>query len=94
MARWYSSDLTAAVFARKIGVRETTLRWWAWRLKSKRDSAARAASAVSPLTFVEMTTSVPSEPLEVVLMSGVRIRLAPDFDADAMKRLLDVLDRR
>jgi hypothetical protein len=41
-----------------------------------------------------MTSAASSEPLEVVLTTGVRIRLPADFDASAVERLLDVLERR
>ncbi len=77
---------------------EQSLRWWKWRLGSKpRDrTVARTArtAEVSPLTFVEMTGAMRSEPLEVVLASGVRIRVPSDFDASTLERLLDVVERR
>jgi hypothetical protein len=45
-------------------------------------------------TFVKMTSAMRSEPLEVVLPRGVRIRVPTDFDASAMERLLDMLESR
>ena len=91
--RWGASGLTAAEFARKVGVREGTLRWWKWRLASTRPEVARAG-AVSPLTFVEMTSVVRRDPIEVVLASGTRVVVPSGFDSSALARLLDVLERR
>ena len=47
-----------------------------------------------PLTFVEMTHATRSEPIEVVLVSGVRVRVPSDYDAAHVARLLDVLAAR
>lgn len=100
MAEWTRSGQGAAEFARRRGLSESSLRWWRWQLGSgpRRGSAraptAPAASAVSPLTFVEMTAAVPSEMLEVVLVSGVRLRIPAGFDIAVIERVLDVLQRR
>jgi hypothetical protein len=94
--QWRASGLTGSAFARKRGVRESTLRWWSWRLSAK--GAARAGRSpreeVSPITFVEMTSAARSEPVEVVFPSGVRVRVPSEFDSAAVGRLLDVLESR
>ena len=90
VARWRVSGLTAAEFARRHRLAEASLKWWKWKLGSKRPKAA----PVSPLTFVEMTAPTRRESLELVLASGVEIRVPADFDEAALVRLLDVLDRR
>jgi hypothetical protein len=96
--RWRASGLTAAEFARRLGVSEKSLRWWKWQLGQPHDVAPRQAQKAkppaSPLTFVEMTAAVQREPFEVVLASGTRVRLPADFDATVLVRLLDVLERR
>jgi hypothetical protein len=89
--QWRSSGLTAAEFAQKVGINGATLRWWSSRLKTK---PGDEGGVVSPLTFVEMTGSARSEPIEVVLGSGVRLLIPVDFDAAAIGRLLDVLAER
>jgi hypothetical protein len=93
---WKSSGLSAARYAPKIGVTAKVLSWWKWRLGEKwdapRDRRTRSSKAVSPLTFVELSAPARSEPFEVVLRSGVRIRVATDFDAEALRRLVGVLD--
>jgi hypothetical protein len=105
VGQWKSSGLTAAEFGRKLGVSEKSLRWWKWRLKSlgrewaktktqTPEGKRQCASPVSALTFVEMTAATRSERMEVVLASGTRVLLAPDFDATALARLLDALERR
>jgi len=100
--RWKASGLTAETFARKHGVSGRSLGWWKWRLKkpARADERSRAGKkavksiAMPPLTFLEMTPALRSEPLEVVLVSGCRVRLHADFDAAALRRLLDVLEGR
>ncbi len=66
--------------------------------KARSHRRARATSeALSPITFVEMSAparAAGTEPLEIVLPSGVRLRVPTDFDAVALGRLLDVLDGR
>ena len=89
IAQWRSSGVSATEFGRRIGKSESTIRWWASRLRSTREAARTA-----PLTFVEVTSAVRSEPIEVVLASGVRLRVAADFDADALERVLAVLEKR
>jgi hypothetical protein len=100
--RWRTSGTTAAECARKLRVSEGALRWWKWRLDSERRESDLAAghaqgappASVSPLTFVEMTTAVLPEPLELVLPGTIRIRIPSDFDSLALARVLDVLERR
>ena len=109
VARWKDSGLTATEFASEVGVSAHSLSWWKWRLTSparaerpKRALARRApqpmggptATAISPLTFVEMTAAPETDRLEVVLPSSVRIRVRPGFDGATLGRLLDVLEAR
>ena len=101
--RWRDSGLTAKEYAAEVGVNAHSLSWWKWRLSSgakaqgrvprKRRSAISPATA-SPLTFVEMTSAVVHESLEVVLPSSIRIRVPSTFDASTLGRLLDVLEHR
>jgi len=88
--RWKASGLSAAEFARREKVRERTLKWWKWQLGSR----AKKAAPISPLTFVEMTSTAPQDGLELVVESGTRVRVPSDFDAATLARLLDVLEHR
>jgi hypothetical protein len=102
--RWRDSGLTAAEFAAELGINAHSLSWWKWRLAAKpakrgparRSSSRRPqiSSVPSPLTFLEMTPPVQGEALEIVLPTGVRIRVPSDFDAAALGRLLGVLEPR
>ncbi len=96
MRRWRESGLTAGEFARRHGINVHTLQWWKWRLGAVgAEGAPRSpAESLAPLTFVEMTGALASEPMELVLGTGVRVRLPPSFETDALERLLDVLARR
>jgi hypothetical protein len=96
--RWRESGQSAAAFAAEIGVSSTALSWWKWHL-GKRATLEKASKrsrkeVVSPLTFVEMSAPVRNEPIEIVLPSGVRIRVASNFDAAALGRVLDALGGR
>jgi len=102
--RWKDSGLTAKEFSSEAGINAHSLSWWSWRLRSgpKRRAPGRrsapmtiaAKSTMSPLTFVEMTTALRGDALEVVLLSGVRICVRPEFDTATLTRLLDVLEAR
>jgi transposase-like protein len=105
---WRASGVSAQEFARRIGVSANSLRHWAWRLKSRAEPTGRSGTSrersaamstvqgtpVSPLTFVEMTAAIQGAPLELVLVNGVRVRVPPEFDASALARILDVVERR
>jgi hypothetical protein len=105
--RWKESGLTAKEFATEVGISPRSLAWWKWRLSAKttktlttaaaekpRRRSRKATAPVTPLTFVEMTSVVGSDPIEVVLTTGVRIRLPSNFEAASFERLLGVLERR
>jgi hypothetical protein len=98
--RWSDSGLTAREFATEIGVNPRTLMHWKWVLKPKPEEATVKAetpgSAAAPeLRFVELAgDAVSSESFEIVLGSGMTLRVPARFDADALSRLLDVLGQR
>jgi hypothetical protein len=95
VAQWRESGATAAEFARKLGVSVSSLRWWSWKLGStqRRRKSAKTTS-VSPLTFVEMTSAVRREPIEIVLASGTRVLVAVDLEQSVLERLFDAIERR
>lgn len=103
--RWKDSGLTAGEYAAETGIKAHSLSWWRWRLgtgsekvvaerRPVRKSRVVAAKPSPALTFVEVTAPRPAEPFEVVLASGVRVRVPPSFDAATLIRLLDVLEQR
>lgn len=98
--RWKDSGLSAAQFAAEIGVSAKALSWWKWQL-SKGDKAKPAQRrakprkvALSPMTFVEVGTPAQPAALEIVLPSGVRIRVSAQVDSEALGRVLSALEKR
>lgn len=101
--RWRDSGLTAKEYAAEAGINAHSLSWWKWRLSSGSKARGRVPRTrrppsrrptASPLMFIEMTSAVVHEPLEIVLPSSVRIRVPSTFDAPTLGRLLDVLEHR
>src|SRR5690348_5043080 len=94
--RWKESGHPAKEFVAELGINARSLSWWKWQLskpdateaatrprrRRSRSSPVSAplAKTISPMTFVEMTTSVVSEPLEIVLPSTLRVRVPVGFD--------------
>ncbi len=93
VAQWKASGLKAKDFARRQKVSEVSLKWWKWRLGAEARKRSKKA-AISPLTFVEMTTAMQREPFEIVLEHGARVRVPHEFDDASLGRLLDALERR
>ena len=90
-----SSGLSLPEFAIRNGLQPERLRRWRRRLA--RD--VRAVQPVAPATpaMIELRTG-PSprfvEPIEVVLGSGVTLRVAETIDPATLARLVAALDRR
>ena len=97
---WRRSGLTAKEFAAQAGCHPETLRHWGWKLK------AEAVGRLKPRAgFVEvlapMVTGLEarsreqvSEPVELVLSRGIRVRVPPRFDAPSLRRLVETLEGR
>jgi hypothetical protein len=88
-----------ARFAAHIGVNAKTLAWWRAELASpSRSAAAKHQPArpisIAPLNFIEMTTRSEGIPVEVVLPSGIAIRVRSGFDLATLSRVLDVMESR
>jgi hypothetical protein len=70
-----------------------------FRRRLYRDRSARAVAQASP-AFLPVTvrpepapsSAAPSHPLELILPHGRRIAIAPGFDAETLRRLLDLLE--
>lgn len=102
--RWADSGRTAKQFAAEIGVNAQTLAYWKWRFSSEATPRPRAAAATALPSFVEVvapllaeeapSTSAVSQPLELVLPRGLVIRVPPTFDAESLRRVVDVLGGR
>jgi hypothetical protein len=102
--RWRESGLSAAEFAAEVGINAGSLRHWGWRVNAdRRREAAKRALSEGTLTFVEVAAP-PAEPspvpaaanalpekLELVLPSGLVVRIPPGFAIEALRRLLAVV---
>lgn len=98
--RWRGSGLTARKFSASIGVKPGTLTYWAWRLgrEASPSSAERKASVRcerrAPTAFVELVSdAVPDGRFELELAGGRRLRIPVGFEAEALERLLGVVER-
>jgi hypothetical protein len=105
VARWQDSGLTAKEFAVEVGVNPHTLAHWGWRLggeasRRRNGTPKRAAEWIevssggagneagrSPATGRELTSG-----FELALAGGRTLRVPIDFNAEALIRLLAVLD--
>jgi len=102
---WRRSGLTAREFAERIGVKGETLRHWAWQLgwerrqrqavskTPERASTVARASALVEVVGGDSGGSDAGAGFELLLADGRRLRIAPSFDAGALERLLEVLER-
>jgi hypothetical protein len=102
--RWRESGLSAAEFATEVGINAGSLRHWGWRVNAdRRSEVAKGPRSKDALTFVEVSAptaeSSPQPPpanaapekLELVLASGVVVRVPRVFDAAALRRLLAIV---
>lgn len=86
IAEFESSGLTAAIYARRLGVAENTLLWWRSRLR-------RESSGEREVGFVDVVVEPkPVKPL-LVLVGGTshRIVVPHGFEATELRRLVDAL---
>jgi hypothetical protein len=104
VARWRESGQTAADFARAHGLNVDRLRHWGWRLDNERDAATPTPEDLPPrravVPFVEVerppTTVMHAEvasidSIEILTPSGLRVRVPPTFDDDALRRVVAVV---
>lgn len=91
---WRRSGETLAGFARRHGVDPQRLARWDARLKQAKPVAS---TAPSPLRFhpVRLARSTQDTGwIEIELPDGPRVRVSHGFDADVLRRVLDVLGGR
>lgn len=98
--KWRRSGLKAREFAASIGVKPSTLTYWAWRLgREAREHRARrprrAARAAKPAKFVEVIAeagALDERRFELTLGNGRRLGIPAGFDPAALERLLGVVE--
>jgi transposase len=101
VSRWRRSGLTAGEFAAKAGVNANTLSYWAWQLKRGREGSqdkgkgpVKRRRDEGGFPVVEVVADLRAARFELELVSGLRLRVPPDFDAGELARLLAVVEAR
>jgi transposase-like protein len=99
-----SSGLSVAEYARREGISEKRLYSWRSRLAARRPSDVRGHGSAKPrapafVPAVVVDRSIRAAPardtatgVDVVLRSGLRLRIGADFDAATLVRLVEALE--
>src|SRR5262245_49856140 len=88
ISQWQASGLTVRTFCARHGV--STPSFYHWRRVLERRAAEEPAFV--PVQVVADPTPPQASALEVVLVDGRVVRVAPGFDAATLRRLLVVLE--
>lgn len=87
---WKASGLSCRAYAAKAGVNQRTLTWWKSKLASARGPA--------PASFVEVTEQLAAPAADAgvleLVVGGVHVRVRGRVEAEALARVLDVLEAR
>src|SRR5262245_9656921 len=86
--QWRASGLSVRGFCARQGL--ATASFYHWRRVLERRAAE--APAFVPVQVVADATPAEASALEVVLVGGRAVRVAPGFDAATLRRLLAVLE--
>jgi hypothetical protein len=91
LAAFETSGLTRAAFRRETGISTQRLKWWRHRLGATTEPAGRIE-----FVSVEVTPRVPAgaEAAMEIVLGDIRVRVGPDFDPGALRRLLGILSER
>jgi transposase-like protein len=90
VARWEASGKSATEFARQIGVGPETLSRWRRELRS--GAAVDTGPALAKIVEVRSARAPAEDRFEVRLGDGRSVGVPAHFDADALERLLRVLE--
>jgi transposase len=103
VAESFEGSRRVSATARRHGL--STSRLFAWRRQASAAPSERTATTFTPAFIAseahEVACAPPSDStpgamgrVEIVLASGRKVVVGPDFDAAALARITDVLDRR
>ena len=97
--RWQDSGLSAKEFATEIGVTAQSLMLWKWKLRhAEVDLAKPARKQDEGPKFLQLVAAgdapMTQGPLELLLPSGITLRLHPGFHEPTLLRLVDLLGGR
>jgi hypothetical protein len=85
---WKSSGLSQRAYCAREGIAVSTLQWWCRRVREN----GRAETPRFVPVAVRAIADVRDEPIEVVLLSGRRLRLAAPRDETELARLVRLLE--
>ncbi len=86
-----ASGLSVRAFARREGVDDDRIYRWRRRFAAEREPRGVATPTVSPALIELRPSPRRSEPVEVVLASGVMLRVSETIDPAALTRLVAAL---
>jgi hypothetical protein len=98
IAEWSASGQTQAAFCRARGLNPGTFAWWKRQLRREEGASAgvrarRGRRREKPGPFVEVCLAGPSAAAyEIVLSCGRSIRVPPQFDPQALSRLVGAVE--
>jgi transposase len=105
--RWKDSGLTAKEFAAELDVSPNSLTFWKWKLRqipnvvsasrgeSKRGRLKRDGAPAKFLQLVPTSESLPvMGTFELMMRSGLVLRIPRDFDESTLVRVVDLLGGR
>jgi hypothetical protein len=90
ISEWRGSGLSVRAFCARHGLASAS--FYAWRRVLERRAAEEPAFV--PVQIVADATPAQASALEVVLLDGRTVRVAPGFDAATLRHLLAVLEGR
>jgi len=85
-----ASHMTQRAFAESRGLSLSTLSFWMHKGRRVKPEAKETAPTVLPVAIGALGSS--KEPFEIRLHDGLVVRVPVDFDATALRRLLEVVD--
>ncbi len=85
---WKSSGLSQRAYCAREGIAVSTLQWWCRRLREHGHGDTPRFVPVA----IRAIPDVRDEPIEVVLLSGRRLRLAAPRDETELARLVRLLE--
>ena len=100
--RWKASGLRKSTFCEREGVSDASLHWWLRELvrrdgRGKRAPVRRIAPRKPAARFVPLKVIPATRPVATTLelvVAGQVVRIPPDFDAEALRRLVACLEGR
>jgi len=108
LRRWRRSGVDLVEFGRREGINDTTLSWWARKLRMRDCDRVRAKATSAPkqkskpkaatesaFARVRVIEAAPREnaiAIEIVTRAGYVVRVRPGFDLPALRRTVAALD--